>query len=279
MFLVPAKHVFAPNKLVEIPHIYRHLQRMKERIGNAEVTPAQQSTVLRNTVPLTVVDGDGEKRGPGRPPGYPKTGGRKGGVKNRISADVKQAILVDGRPLELLFQIARGNRMKAGDPSDPTKKVFVYPTLSDRRDAAKTLLAKVVPDLKSQELVGDPSRPLFPAPEATPFEVARKVAFLLASGDPQEPVEPRRAADDDMAAAEFRNAITAAPAAPPPLEPGGPPRSRELGMQYIIGDNVLVQYEGQSVNGLESWAVVRRGTVVSRHEGWEVAAAAARGLT
>lgn len=290
MYHVPAMHVFFSMKLIEILCILHHLVCMSDRIGNDAVTAAQENTVLRNGTPLRVVDGDSEKPGkPGRPKGYPKSGGRKPGVKNRISADVKQAILIDGKPLETLFAIARGNRMKAGDPADPTRKVFVYPTLADRKDAARTLLAKVVPDLKSQELSGNPDAPLFPANNADAglppsLAMARRIAFLLAAGDPGSPPEPRRAAADDPAAQDFRAALhrpaaPPAPAAPPPLEPDGPPTYRDLGASYAIGAGVIVQFQGMDVNGCETWDVVLNGTVASSHAGLEPAAAAARLLT
>ena len=46
-----------------------------------------------------------ETRLPGRPPGQRKTGGRKPGVPNKVTRDVKEMILKRGKPLELLCDV------------------------------------------------------------------------------------------------------------------------------------------------------------------------------
>jgi hypothetical protein len=131
---------------------------------------------------------DEQKRGPGRPPGLPKTGGRKKGTGNKLPAELRHFINERGRPLDFLAAIASGRKVTAADPSDPGKKLSVYPTLSERAKAAETLLGKILPDLKSTELSGPEGEPLIPAgancnSQLPPdVETARRVAFLLASG-------------------------------------------------------------------------------------------------
>ncbi len=129
-----------------------------------------------------------EKRGPGRPPGLPKTGGRKKGTGNKLPAELRHFINEKGRPLAFLAAIASGRKVTAADPEDPGKKVSIYPTLSERAKAAETLLGKILPDLKSTELSGPEGEPLLPAGSSVnsslppDVEVARQVAFMLARG-------------------------------------------------------------------------------------------------
>ena len=124
---------------------------------------------------------DSEKRRVGRPQGYAKTGGRKKGIPNKISRDVKEIILKRGKPLELLCDVARGVKIRVGPQAGPGKPEYQYPTMQERLGAAKVLLGKIVPDLRNQELTGPGGSPIVETP-ANPLEVARRVAFLLDQG-------------------------------------------------------------------------------------------------
>ena len=124
-----------------------------------------------------------EKRAPGRPPGHPKSGGRQPGSKNAVPAELRRFINQRGRPLEFLAAIADGRKVSAADPEDPSKKVRVYPSLHERTAAAKTLLNKLVPDLKATEVSGPGGHPLRSQTEPTSkLELARMIAFALHEG-------------------------------------------------------------------------------------------------
>lgn len=99
----------------------------------------------------------------GRPPGTPKTGGRKPGQQNLVTKDIKELILRRGRPVELLCDVARGLKVRVGPQAGPGEPEFIYPTLADRLSAARVLLGKVIGDVKSIELGG--------APDGVPIQV------------------------------------------------------------------------------------------------------------
>lgn len=84
-------------------------------------------------------------RGPGRPPGSPKTGGRKAGVKNRASVKREAEVKAGGiTPLEYMLKVMRD---EAQDPDV-------------RLDAAKSAAPYVHPKLATVKLEGDPEKPL-----------------------------------------------------------------------------------------------------------------------
>lgn len=117
----------------------------------------------------------------GRPPGGRKTGGRKPGQQNLITRDLKELILRRGKPLELLCDVARGLKIRVGPQAGPGEPEFVYPTLADRLSAARTLLGKVVPDMKAVELGGVPDGVPIQVEDATEVE-ARRVAAMARLG-------------------------------------------------------------------------------------------------
>ena len=103
-----------------------------------------------------------EKRSRGRPKGMGKVpgSGRKPGASNKITTDVKRTIMVRGKPLELLCDVARGVKVRVGPQAGPGDPEFQYPSLGERLTAARTLLGKIIPDLKAQELSGPDGAPL-----------------------------------------------------------------------------------------------------------------------
>ena len=130
-----------------------------------------------------------EKGRRGRKPGHgkvPGSGLKKG--QKVITADLKQEILVKGKPLDLLCNVSRGLKIRVGPQAGPGAR-FVYPTLRERLDAARTLLAKVLPDMKATELSGPDGDPIELARAQSlrenPRELARRVALLLSNGDPE----------------------------------------------------------------------------------------------
>ena len=134
-------------------------------------------------VPVTAqADDVSVKRPVGRPKGYPKTGGRVKGTKNQVCDDVKEMILIRGKPVELLCDVARGVKVRVGPQAGPDKPMFQYPSLQERIAASRTLLGKIVPDLKHSEIVGKDGSPLLPDTLERKYEIARRVAFLLGVG-------------------------------------------------------------------------------------------------
>jgi len=95
------------------------------------------------------------KRGPGRPKGYPRSGGRQKGTPNRDRAATIEKIMSLADPLEFLCKVARGDRMSAAAKPGATEKAWWVPTGDQRISAAQTLARKVLPDLKATELTGD----------------------------------------------------------------------------------------------------------------------------
>jgi hypothetical protein len=131
---------------------------------------------------------DPPKRPPGRPKGLPKTGGRRKGV-NRHAPELRAFIDQRGRPLEFLAAIAAGRKLTAADPADPTKTTRLYPSLEARAAAARSLLNKLLPDLKATELTGADGGPIATT-NVNDFDLARRLAFLLASATVEhQPVE------------------------------------------------------------------------------------------
>jgi hypothetical protein len=135
------------------------------------------------------------KRAPGRPRGYPRSGGRPKGAKNRLPEEFRAYIDARGRPLELLSAIARGNKVTAADPADPTRKIRVYPGLADRVAAARALMDRLLPALKAVETTGtgagnhmkvvigrEDAALLGPDNNLKDLQLARQVAFMLTSG-------------------------------------------------------------------------------------------------
>ena len=95
------------------------------------------------------------KRGPGRPKGYPKSGGRQKGTPNRSTVQTRDRIQELADPIQFLADVMAGKRrVAAGEPGD-MKKTWCYPTLAQRVQASETLLRKLLPDLRATEHTGD----------------------------------------------------------------------------------------------------------------------------
>ncbi len=101
-----------------------------------------------------------EKRPPGRPKGYPRSGGRKPGTPNKATMVSRDYIIRHGSPVEKLCKIARGEKiMAAADSASASKRDAVYPTLDQQLAAARILAGKIVPDMKSVDLSADGGAP------------------------------------------------------------------------------------------------------------------------
>ncbi len=101
------------------------------------------------------------KRKPGRPKGYPRSGGRAKGTPNKSSQLGRDFIIRRGAPIEILCKIAKGEKIQAAaDTASASKRNGIYPTIDQRLTAARILAAKVVPDQKAVEIGGPMGEPL-----------------------------------------------------------------------------------------------------------------------
>jgi hypothetical protein len=134
---------------------------------------------------ITTKDSAYEKGRRGRMPGYgkvPGSGLKKG--QKVITADLKNEILVKGRPLKLLIDVCRGVKIRVGPQAGPGAK-YEYPDLRQRIDAARVLLAKVLPDMKHTELSGVDGGPI---QQEIQLEAAARVAAIFAQATNGEAV-------------------------------------------------------------------------------------------
>ena len=103
---------------------------------------------------MTVTATATPKRPPGRPKGYPRTGGRAKGTPNKANAITRDYVIREGAPLAFLCGVVRGKRFTAAAEQSDRKRTHVFPTMDQRLRAAEILSRKVLPDLKSTELTG-----------------------------------------------------------------------------------------------------------------------------
>ncbi len=94
------------------------------------------------------------KRPPGRPKGYPRSGGRAKGTPNKDRAATVAKIMSEADPILFLCKVCRGDRMAAALEPGDKKRVWWVPTGDQRITAAQTLARKVMPDMKSIEHSG-----------------------------------------------------------------------------------------------------------------------------
>ena len=101
------------------------------------------------------------KRPPGRPKGYPRSGGRKPGTANKSTQLGRDFIIKKGAPIETLCKISKGEKVQAAfDSATASERNGVYPTIDQRLAAARILAAKIVPDQKAVEVSGPLGEPL-----------------------------------------------------------------------------------------------------------------------
>jgi len=100
-----------------------------------------------------------EKRGSGRPPGLPKTGGRRRGTPNRTRVQTLERIEREADPIGFLIRVARGLQLEAAPEPGATKKTKFYPTADMQLDACRILAKKVLPDQRSVELAPGGAEP------------------------------------------------------------------------------------------------------------------------
>ena len=99
-------------------------------------------------------------RRPGRPKGYPKSGGRKPGTPNHDRTATVERIMKLADPIKFLCDVSRGVRMSAALAPGDAKKTWWVPTGDQRISAAVCLARKVLPDMKAVEVSGPVGEPM-----------------------------------------------------------------------------------------------------------------------
>ena len=203
----------------------------------------------------------------GRLPGHgrvPGSGLKKG--QRIITAEIKGDILAKGRPIELLCNISRGLKIRVGPVTGPNAK-YVYPTLSERISAAKLLLSKVVPDMRSIELGGsadgEPIRTehrdassLGPNEEA-----ARRIKLLLHMAEESKQEEEEPPTDGRPINGKATHVMPA----------DGPGEGLEAGRELQLADGIVAKLDIADGRGGGDWSVSKAGEQVKMLPGLDVA--------
>jgi len=108
--------------------------------------------------------------------------GREPGTPNKIVGDLRQLVLTNGRPIEFLCSVVRGQRVRVGPVAGPGAPEWVYPSFADRLKAAAILAAKVMPDQAQAQLTADLTVTREPMDD---IELARRIAFILTRASDQ----------------------------------------------------------------------------------------------
>ncbi len=100
--------------------------------------------------------GRGRQKGMPRPPGA----GRKKGTPNRLTTIGRDFIIKKSMALPFLCVVSAGRRVRIADPSNPSRKITVYPTFEQRLKASGIVAPMIVPTLKATELTGKDGAPV-----------------------------------------------------------------------------------------------------------------------
>lgn len=125
-----------------------------------------------------------KKRGPGRPKGLPKTGGRQKAVRNWTNPEIRNELLNRSNAIEALASIAAGEKQRWAGPTG--KQQSRYPTAQEQLQALGIILQKTVPNLQATELTGKDGEPLLAPPPADARHTARAVLAMLRSVEVDE---------------------------------------------------------------------------------------------
>ena len=205
------------------------------------------------------------KRGPGRPKGLGKVpgSGRAPGTPNKSTVQTRSRIEELADPIGFLADVMAGKRMTAaGEPGD-MKRTWCYPSLAQRVAAGETLLRKLLPDLKSQELTGKDGSPLVPEPTHHEkligiAETARVIGFAIARGE----VAKREL--DDLDAPEPDPVPQRVPEPEPEPEPPAEPTEPALPKHAYI----YIEEGERERSGSRAWlAMEGRGQILRTFHG------------
>ena len=153
----------------------------------------------------------------------------------KLSDELKRQIADDADPVGFLSRIVEGRRIRVGACASPDEIRYAYPSLDDRIAVAKILLAKLVPDVKSVEITGDPERPIVTvsaSADMTSMNIARRLLYAISGVE--DPVNGAKVIDGSAETVD-----TAAPIAPPEPEPAAPASPDELPEMLQAGEQVV----------------------------------------
>jgi hypothetical protein len=119
--------------------------------------------------------------------------GRRKGSVNKTNRIAKQAI-VEAEPHMFLIKVMKGQKFRRAGSEGGRRTVDCYPTLRESISAGETLLRKIAPDMKAQELSGPDGEPIAFAAAGRPAdgEVARRAALLFLKADKSPQVDGGR---------------------------------------------------------------------------------------
>jgi hypothetical protein len=216
-------------------------------------------------------------RGPGKPKGHPKTGGRKKGTPNVASQTTRaeiqaRVVTVANSALEKMARIAAGEAIFSGPHGSVGKASRRVPSIEMQMRAASTIIDKVLPALKASEITGADGAPLIPsAAEPNKRDLARAIMGVfrdahiagegaLAVASPGQTLV--RVTDPDLAAKVL------------PTESVTPSRIH-VSIDGVKPSGWLVEQRFDGPRGQERWAIVDPAGVTRDHRPTEDEARAA----
>jgi hypothetical protein len=213
---------------------------------------------------------------------------------NKTTRLAKEAIS-EAEPHQFLIRVMEGRKFRRAGTEGARKTTDCYPTLHESISAAELLLRKIVPDLKSQELTGDPDKPigLVNGEPMSNFETARRIAlifgragFVLNTDQARGAADLQAAINDAGGPADGFNGFLgpdtpagekAAPesteGAEESAEPTPPPEGKSISFGAVEIRNV-----GPQRPGLPATFTVCRGGLTLTHGNWATCLAMAEKL-
>ncbi len=220
--------------------------------------------------------------------------GRPKGSMNKTTRLAKEAIS-EAEPHQFLIRVMEGRKFRRAGTEGARKTTDCYPTLHESISAAELLLRKIVPDLKSQELTGDPDKPigLVNGESMSNFETARRIALIFGrAGFVLNTDQARGAADLQAVISDAGGPADGSNGFLGPDTPAGEKAASESGEatdstsgpeppskgKSLWFDRLEVRNVGPCREGLPSMYVVHRGEKEIKRGSWGASLAQVRKL-
>jgi hypothetical protein len=176
-----------------------------ERVAGVAEPAADETRASESPTPAGVPP----KRGPGRPKGYPKTGGRQKGGKNWSHAE----IVADLTPkaMRVVSTILSGKKILVAGPTG--KPQWRLATMPELIRATELAMAKCLPSLAATELSGPGGKDLHPTAEPVDNrDLARAILSVLREaqtepdpGPSSRPAQPPPVPEPETIIGEFHD--------------------------------------------------------------------------
>ena len=114
---------------------------------------------------------------PESPPTKPRRGRPKGSV-NKVNRIAKEAITA-AAPHAFLIRVMEGRVFKRAGEEGGQRAVTVRPTLTQSINASETLLRKIAPDIRAQEISGPGGEPITVQKPKSSRDICRRLLFFL----------------------------------------------------------------------------------------------------